>query len=55
MIGEMTRCPTCDGTGETLYRGRSHRDYDEPDYYGQCAICGGEGFLPSSMFVDDED
>ena len=52
-IQGMVPCPTCDGSGLTLYRGASHRDYDEPDYWDTCGICGGEGELPASMFSDE--
>lgn len=51
----MVSCPTCDGTGVSLYRGESHRDYDEPDYWDKCAICGGDGYVPASMFTDAAD
>jgi hypothetical protein len=46
----MMPCPTCDGGGQTLYRGASHYGYDDPDYWDTCVICGGEGALPASMF-----
>lgn len=36
-------CPTCEGTGQTLYRGEVRCYYDEPDYYGECGACGGSG------------
>jgi hypothetical protein len=52
--GDTVPCPTCDGTGTSTYRGESHRTYDEPDYTGACAICGGSGELPASMFTDSE-
>lgn len=51
----LTYCTTCDGSGTSIYRGESHRTYDEPDEEGPCAICGGSGTLPVSMFSDDED
>jgi len=49
----MTTCTTCDGSGQTLMRGEAHRDYDEPDYWDRCGICGGTGELPESMFSDE--
>jgi len=52
---EMVACPTCDGTGQTLYRGAAHRGYDEPDYWDACGICGSTGEVPASMFVDADD
>ena len=53
---EMTACPTCDGTGQTMMRGDVHRGYDDPDYMDTCGICGGTGELPVSMFTaDDQD
>jgi hypothetical protein len=51
----LTYCTTCDGSGQSTYRGESHRTYDEPDYEGPCAICGGSGTLPVSMFSDAEE
>ena len=52
---EMVPCTTCDGTGTSTYRGETHRTYDEPDYEDACAICGGSGELPASMFTDAGD
>ena len=53
---EMTACTTCDGTGQAMMRGETHRGYDDPDYMDTCGICGGTGELPVSMFAtDDED
>jgi hypothetical protein len=49
----LTWCTTCNGTGVSTYRGASHRTYDEPDYEDTCAICGGSGTLPVSMFSDE--
>ena len=46
-------CPTCDGTGTTIYRGATRHGYDEPDYPGACGICGGTGELPAAMFSDE--
>jgi hypothetical protein len=54
-LGELVPCTTCDGTGVSEYRGASHYDYDEPNYSDNCAICGGGGELPASMFNDAED
>lgn len=55
----MTTCTTCDGQGQTLMRGDTHRSYDDPDYWDTCGICGGSGELPLSMFTEatekDED
>ena len=51
---EMAPCPTCDGTGQSLYRGTACRGYDEPDYWDTCGICGGTREVPASMFVDAE-
>ncbi len=28
----MVPCTTCDGTGQTMHRGETHRGYDDPDY-----------------------
>jgi hypothetical protein len=50
----MVACPTCDGTGQSVYRGAPMRGYDEPDYEDACGICGGSGELPASMFVSDD-
>jgi len=50
---DMVPCTTCDGTGQTMQRGASHRDYDEPDYMDTCGICGGSGELPARMFSDE--
>jgi len=49
----LTNCTTCDGSGQSIYRGAAHRTYDEPDYEDTCAICGGTGTLPVSMFSDE--
>jgi DnaJ-class molecular chaperone len=52
---EMVPCPTCNGTGETMMRGDTHRGYDDPDYLDTCGICGGSREVPASMFTDAED
>ena len=54
---EMVPCPTCDGTGQSTYRGAAMRGYDEPDYVDTCEICGGTREVPASMFAgaDNED
>jgi DnaJ-class molecular chaperone len=52
---EMVTCTTCDGAGQAMMRGASHRDYDEPDYMDTCGICGGTGELPARMFTDAGD
>lgn len=52
-MDEMTRCPTCNGTGSTLMRGAAMRGYDEPDYWDSCGICGGSGEVPASMFTSE--
>jgi hypothetical protein len=51
---ETTDCTTCDGQGQSMMRGESHRDYDDPDYMDTCGICGGSGQLPLSMFAADD-
>lgn len=52
---DMVPCPTCDGTGSAMMRGETHRGYDDPDYLDTCAICGGSGELPASMFGGADD
>ncbi len=47
----MVPCTTCDGTGQTMHRGETHRGYDDPDYMDTCGICGGTRELPASMFA----
>lgn len=53
--GEVTTCTTCDGSGQSVYRGAAQHGYDDPDYTDTCGICGGTGELPASMFSDAED
>ena len=51
---DMVPCTTCDGTGQTMMRGETHRGYDDPDYMDTCGICGGSRELPARMFSDAE-
>jgi len=53
---DVIPCPTCDGTGTTVYRGEVHQGYDDPDYADSCAICGGTGEVPRAFYLGtDED